>query len=84
MKILRNSPQRAITSRDTDVRRHTLAEDPSAMGKNTISKALPTIALRDHVGPDTPLSERPAVPKSRAASKNWNLRARLPFDRDQS
>jgi len=51
------------------------------MDKNTISKALPTIALRDHVAPDTPLSERPPVPKSRAASNNWNLRARLPFDR---
>jgi hypothetical protein len=51
------------------------------MDKNTIAKALPTIALRDHVAPDTPLSERPPVPKSLAASKNWNLRTRLPFDR---
>src|SRR6516164_1110035 len=51
------------------------------MGKNTIAKALPTVALRDHVAPDTPLPERPPVPKSLAASKNWNLRARLPFDR---
>jgi NTE family protein len=51
------------------------------MDKNTLSKTLPTIALRDHVAPDTPLSERPPVPKSLAASKNWNLRARLPSDR---
>jgi NTE family protein len=51
------------------------------MDKNTISKALPRTAPRDHVGPDRPLSERPPVPKSRATSKNWNLRARLPFDR---
>ena len=51
------------------------------MDKNTISKAVATIALRDHVAPDRPLSERPPVPKSRAASNNWNLRARLPFDR---
>jgi NTE family protein len=51
------------------------------MDKNTIAKALPMIAPRDHVAPDTPRSERPPVPKSRAANKNWNLRARLPFDR---
>jgi len=51
------------------------------MDKNIISKALRTTAPRDHVAPDTPRSERAPVPKSRAASKNWNLRARLPFDR---
>jgi NTE family protein len=51
------------------------------MGKNTISESSPTIVLRDHVAPATPRSERPLVPKSHAASKNWNLRARLPFDR---
>jgi NTE family protein len=42
-----------------------------------------TMALRDQVVPDTPLAERPLVPKSRAASegKGRNLRAGLPFDR---
>jgi NTE family protein len=51
------------------------------MGKSTISKSMPTIAPRDHVAPETPLSERPLIPKSQAASKYRNLRARLPFDR---
>jgi NTE family protein len=51
------------------------------MGKSTISENMPTIAPRDHVAPETPLSERPLVPKSHAASKYRNLRARLPFDR---
>jgi NTE family protein len=39
------------------------------------------MALRDHVAPDAPRSETPPLPKSRAASKSWNLRAQLPFDR---
>ena len=51
------------------------------MGKNTISESMPTIAPRDHVAPETALSERPLVPKSHAASEYRNLRARLPFDR---
>ena len=51
------------------------------MDKNTFSTALPTTALRDHVAHDTPLSERPPVPKSRATSKNLDRRARFPFDR---
>src|ERR1700726_1478042 len=51
------------------------------MAKSTISESMPTIALRDQVVPDTPLAERPLVPKPRAASKGRNLRARLPFDR---
>jgi len=76
MKILH-----AITSRNTDVRRHALTEDPSTMGKNTISESSPTILLRDHIAPDTQRSERPLVPKSHAPSKYRNLRARLPFDR---
>jgi predicted acylesterase/phospholipase RssA len=37
------------------------------MAKSTISN-LPTTAVRDHVAPNTPLSERPLVRKSRAAS----------------
>ena len=51
------------------------------MAKSTISESMPTIALRDQGVPDTPLAERPLVPKPRAASKGRNLRARLPFDR---
>ena len=51
------------------------------MDKSTFSKVLPTTAPRDHVASGAPLSERRPVPKSRAASKNRNLRARLPFDR---
>ena len=51
------------------------------MGKSTISESMPTIAPRDHVASETPLSERPLVPKSHAASKYRNLRARLPSDR---
>ena len=51
------------------------------MAKSTISESMPTIALRDQVVPDTPLAERPLVPKPRAASEGQNLRARLPFDR---
>ena len=51
------------------------------MGKSTTSESMPTIAPRDHVAPETPLSERPLVPKSHAASEYRNLRARLPFDR---
>lgn len=51
------------------------------MAKSTISESMPTIALRDQVVPDTPLAERPLVPKPRGASKGRNLRARLPFDR---
>jgi len=39
------------------------------MGKSTTSESMPTIAPRDHVAPETPLSERPLVPKSHAASK---------------
>jgi NTE family protein len=42
---------------------------------------MPMIAPRDHVAPETPPSERPLVPKSRAAGNYRNLRARLPFDR---
>jgi NTE family protein len=49
------------------------------MGKSTISKSMPTIAPRDHVAPETPLSERPLVPKSHAASKYRIRRCRFPF-----
>src|SRR6516162_6477363 len=76
-----NSLQPTITSRNTGVRRAALTEDPSTMGKNTISESSPTILLRDHIAPDTQRSERPLVPKSHAASNYRNLRARLPFDR---
>jgi NTE family protein len=58
-----------------------LRPDPSAMSKSTISKSLPTIPQHDHVAGDAPPSERPLVPKSRATSKDRELRARLPFDR---
>jgi len=51
------------------------------MAKSTISESMPTIALRDQGVPDTPLAERPLVPKPRAASKGRNFRAGLPFDR---
>jgi NTE family protein len=51
------------------------------MAKSTISESMPTIALRDQGVPDTPLAEKPPVPKPGAASKGRNLRARLPFDR---
>jgi NTE family protein len=51
------------------------------MAKSTISESIPTIALRDQGVPDTPLAEKPLVPKLGAASKGRNLRARLPFDR---
>jgi len=51
------------------------------MVKSTISESMPTIVPRDQVVPDTPLAERPLVPKPRAASKGRNLRAGLPFDR---
>jgi NTE family protein len=37
--------------------------------------------LQRDVAPDISRSERSPVPKSQAASENWNLRARLPFDR---
>jgi len=60
---------------------NTSSEDPSAMVKSTISESMPTIVPRDQVVPDTPLAERPLVPKPRAASKGRNLRAGLPFDR---
>ena len=51
--------------------------------KRTISECVPMITLRDQVVPDTPLAERPVVPKPRAASRSRsrNLRAGLPFDR---
>jgi len=51
------------------------------MVKSTISESMPTMVPRDQVVPDTPLAERPLVPKPRAASKGRNLRAGLPFDR---
>jgi NTE family protein len=51
------------------------------MAKSTISESMPPIALRDQGMPDTPLAEKPLVPKPGAASKGRNLRARLPFDR---
>ena len=51
------------------------------MAKSTISESMPTIALRDQGVPDTPLAEKPLVPKARAASKGRNLRAGLPFNR---
>jgi hypothetical protein len=51
------------------------------MAKSTISESMPTRALRDQVVPDTPLAESPLIPKPYAASKDRNLRARLPFDR---
>src|SRR5258708_24960870 len=51
------------------------------MAKSTISESMPTIALREQGVPDTPLAEKPLVPKLGAASKGRNLRARLPFDR---
>jgi NTE family protein len=51
------------------------------MAESTITESIQTIALRDHAMPDTPLAERPLVPKPRAAGKGRNLRARLPFDR---
>ena len=51
------------------------------MAKSTISESMPTIALRDQGVPDTPLAEKPLVPKPRAASKGRNLRAGLPFNR---
>jgi NTE family protein len=60
---------------------NTSSEDPSAMVKSTISESMPTMVPRDQVVPDTPLAERPLVPKPRAASKGRNLRAGLPFDR---
>jgi NTE family protein len=44
-------------------------------------QSVPTIALRDQVASDTPLAERPLVPRPHAASMGRNLRARLPFDR---
>ncbi|UWU94206.1 DUF3734 domain-containing protein [Bradyrhizobium sp. CB1015] len=50
------------------------------MAKSTISESLPTVALRQRV-PDTPLAERPPVPKPRTASKGRNLREGLPFNR---
>ncbi len=51
------------------------------MAKSTISESMPTIALREQGVPDTPLAEKPLVPKPGAGSKGRNLRARLPFDR---
>jgi len=54
----------------------------SAMPKSTISESTPTKVWRDQVVPDTPLAERPLVPKPRAASNGRNLRALLSFDRD--
>ena len=49
------------------------------MAKSTISESIPTIALRDQGVPDTPLAEKPLVPKLGAASKGRNLRARSPI-----
>jgi NTE family protein len=51
------------------------------MAKSTISESTPTMALREQGVPDTPLAEKPLVPKPGAGSKDRNLRARLPFDR---
>jgi NTE family protein len=51
------------------------------MAKSTISESMPTIALGEQGVPDTPLAEKPLVPKPGAGSKDRNLRARLPFDR---
>jgi NTE family protein len=51
------------------------------LAKSTISENMPTVVLRDQDVPDTPLAERPPVPKLCAASRGRNLRAGLPFDR---
>ena len=51
------------------------------MAKSTISESMPTVALRDQGVPDTPLAEKPLVPKPGAASKGRNLCAGLPFNR---
>ena len=39
------------------------------MAKSTISESMPTIALRDQGVPDTPLAEKPLVPKPGKAGK---------------
>src|SRR6516165_11013732 len=44
------------------------------VAKSTISESMPTIALRDQGVPDTPLAEKPLVPKPGAAGKGRNLR----------
>jgi predicted acylesterase/phospholipase RssA len=50
------------------------------MANSTISASMPATDLRDQAAPDMPLPQGHAVPKSRVAGNDRNLRAGLPFD----